>query len=110
MKIVRRLVLSKKSGKEAKKSKLNVKTERKDALKPIINVPTRCESSYDLLERLLVLKLITLDFVTFNEDIELMQDELMIEHLKKDMEVTRNATIRLQNRLMTAGALFLIGN
>ena len=42
-----------------------------------------------MLERLLVLKLITLDFITFNEDIELMQDELMIEHLKKDMEVTR---------------------
>ena len=58
-----------------------------------------------MLERLLVLKPIVLEFGRFNEDIELMEDEwLMIEHIKEYMEAPRNSTIRLQNQLMTAGA------
>ena len=85
---------------------LMLKLRERGAPKPIIDVTTRWGSTYDMLERLLVLKSIIHDFGTFNEDIALIEEEwVAIEQLKKDMEAPRNATTRIQDRLITAGAL-----
>ena len=92
--------------KKLRNPNLILKLRERGALKPILDVPTRCGSTYDMMERLLVLKPIILDFGTFNEYIELLEEEwLAIEDLKKSMEAPRNATIRIQDRLLTAGAL-----
>ena len=52
-----------------------LKLRERGAPKPILDVPTRWGSTYDMIERLLVLKPIILDFGTFNEDIELLEEE-----------------------------------
>ena len=92
--------------KKLRNPNLMLKLRERGASKPILDVPTRWGSTYDMIERLLVLKPIIHDFGAFNEDIELMEEEwLAIENLNKSLEAPRNATIRIQDRLLTTGDL-----
>ena len=59
-----------------------------------------------MIERLIVLKPIILDFETFNENITLTEEQWTItELLKNDLEAPIKATFRLQDRLLTASDL-----
>ena len=102
----KKLNLARKVAKKMRTPNLMLKLKERNALKPILDVPTRWGSSYDMLERLLVLKSIIRDFGSFIEDFDLSaEDWLGLELLKNDMEAPRRATIHLQDRHMTAGAL-----
>ena len=60
-----------------------LKLKERGPLKPILDVPTRWGSGYDMIERLIVLKPIIPDFGTFNENTTLTEDQwTIIEHLK----------------------------
>ena len=102
----KKLNLARKVAKKMRTPNLMLKLKERNALKPILDVPTRWGSSYDMLERLLVLKSIIRDFGSFIEDFDLSaEDWLGLELLKNDMEAPRRATIHFQDRHMTAGAL-----
>ena len=48
---------------------LMLKLKERGGLKPILDVPKRWGSSFEMIERLIVLKPIILDFATLNENI-----------------------------------------
>lgn len=75
------------------------------APKPILDVPTRWGSTYDMIERLLVLKPIIFDFGKLNEAIKLEEEWFAMENLDTHMKAPRNASIRIQDRSLTFGAL-----
>ena len=96
------LDIARKVAKKLRSPNLMLKLRERGTLKPILDVPIRWRSTYEMIERLIILKPIILDFGTFNEDISLTEEQWsLVELLKNDLEAPRN----LQDRLITAGAL-----